>query len=103
MARLLRAVDSDQATTRSKGLKSIMQLFQKDPAILDRPKILNFIKGKAQDSSPLVRDSVIDLLGKCITLRPDLEAELYEHIKLGISVGSQSYMYRSLIFLTMLQ
>ncbi|KAI5785554.1 sister chromatid cohesion C-terminus-domain-containing protein [Peziza echinospora] len=85
VARLLRAIDSDQATTRSKGLKSIMQLLQKDPSILNRPNVLRFFKSKAQDQSPLVRDSVIDLLGKCMTLRPDLEAELYEHIKLGIT------------------
>ena len=88
VARLLRAIDSDQATTRSKGLKSIMQLLQKDPSILNRPNVLRFFKSKAQDQSPLVRDSVIDLLGKCMTLRPDLEAELYEHIKLGITVFS---------------
>ena len=87
VTRLLRAIDSDQATTRSKGLKSIMQLLQKDPTILNRPNVLRFFKSKAQDQSPLVRDSVIDLLGKCITLRPDLEADLYEHIKLGITVS----------------
>ena len=88
VTRLLRAIDSDQATTRSKGLKSIMQLLQKDPTILDRPKVLQFITGKTLDQSPLVRDSVIDLLGKCINLRPDLEAQLYEVIKLGIGVSS---------------
>ncbi|KAF8463496.1 sister chromatid cohesion C-terminus-domain-containing protein [Kalaharituber pfeilii] len=85
VTRLLRAIDSDQATIRSKGLKSIMQLLQKDPTILNRPNVLRFFKSKAQDQSPLVRDSVIDLLGKCITLRPDLESDLYEHIKLGIA------------------
>lgn len=87
VTRLLKAIDSDQATTRSKGLKSIMQLLQKDPTILNRPNVLRFFKSKAQDQSPLVRDSVIDLLGKCINLRPDLEVDLYEHIKLGITVS----------------
>ncbi|KAF8421237.1 sister chromatid cohesion C-terminus-domain-containing protein [Tirmania nivea] len=85
VTRLLKAIDSDQATTRSKGLKSIMQLLQKDPTILNRPNVLRFFKSKAQDQSPLVRDSVIDLLGKCITLRPDLESDLYDHIKMGIT------------------
>ena len=85
VTRLLKAIDSDQATTRSKGLKSIMQLLQKDPTILNRPNVLRFFKSKAQDQSPLVRDSVIDLLGKCITLRPDLESNLYDHIKMGIT------------------
>jgi cohesin loading factor subunit SCC2 len=89
LSRLLRAIDSDQATTRSKALKSITQLLQKDPSILSRPHVLRFIKTKAQDQSPLVRDSVIDLLGKCITLRPDLEADLTDDIMHGVEVSGE--------------
>ena len=72
--RLLRSVDDNQAQSRSKSLKSIMQLLAKDPTILNRTKVIPYIVKKAEDASPLVRDSALDLLGKCIAIKPEIEA-----------------------------
>lgn len=78
--RLLRSVDDNQATTRSKGLKAILQLLQTDLTILKRPQVIPFIVKRLKDPSPLVRDSAVDLIGKCIQLQPELEDQVYKSI-----------------------
>jgi cohesin loading factor subunit SCC2 len=71
--RLLRCMDDNQAQSRSKALKSITQLLSKDPTILNRTQVIPYIMKKGQDASPLVRDSAVDLLGKCISIKPEIE------------------------------
>ncbi|KAI9797426.1 MAG: Sister chromatid cohesion protein 2 [Piccolia ochrophora] len=78
---LLNSIKSEQATVRSKSLKSVIQLIEKDPTILDRGvNVIADILKRTSDPSPLVRDSAIGLIGKCITLKPALEAEVWETI-----------------------
>ncbi|KAF9873199.1 AT hook domain-containing protein [Colletotrichum karsti] len=78
---LLKAMASDQATVRSKSLKSINHLLETDPAILDGDSVVvHLIITCAGDSSPQVRDSAIGLMGKCIGLRPRLEDKMAERI-----------------------
>ncbi|KAJ5012641.1 Protein rad9 [Colletotrichum sp. SAR 10_99] len=78
---LLKAMASDQATVRSKSLKSINQLLETDPAILDGDSVVvQLIINCSSDSSPQVRDSAIGLMGKCIALRPRLEDKMAERI-----------------------
>ncbi|WQF86035.1 Putative armadillo-like helical, sister chromatid cohesion domain, Scc2/Nipped-B family [Colletotrichum destructivum] len=78
---LLNAMASDQATVRSKSLKSINQLLETDPAILDGDSVVvRLIITCSSDSSPQVRDSAIGLMGKCIGLRPRLEDKMAERI-----------------------
>lgn len=72
-------MSSDHATVKSRSLKSIVQLLEKDPSILDRDfYVVNQILRCAADTSPLVRDSALSLLGKCLTLKPSLDSEVYE-------------------------
>ncbi|KAA8908380.1 sister chromatid cohesion C-terminus-domain-containing protein [Sphaerosporella brunnea] len=71
--RLLRCMDDNQAQSRSKALKSITQLLSKDPTILNRTQVIPYVMKKGQDASPLVRDSAVDLLGKCIAIKPEIE------------------------------
>ena len=78
---LLRSMTSDQATVRSKGLKSVNQVLETDPTILDRdPTVKDLLLRCSNDSSVLVRDSALGLIGKCIGLRPALEGELMQSI-----------------------
>jgi cohesin loading factor subunit SCC2 len=78
---LLNSMNSDQATVRSKSLKSVIQLLEKDPTILDRGAyVMRYIINRASDSSPLVRDSALSLIGRCLTLKPALEDQIYESI-----------------------
>ncbi|KAI9848105.1 MAG: Sister chromatid cohesion protein 2 [Sclerophora amabilis] len=78
---LLNSSNSDQATVRSKSLKTVIQLLEKDPSILDRGAyLIRLILKKASDSSSLVRDSALGLIGKCLTLKPTLWGELWEAV-----------------------
>ena len=72
---------SDQATVKSKGLKSLVQLLEKDPSILNKGNsIINRILSRLSDISPMVRDSALSLVGKCLSLKPSLESVLCEKI-----------------------
>lgn len=78
---LLDSVTSEQTTVRSRGLKSVTQMLEKDPSILDRARnVKNIILRCAADPSPMVRDAALTLIGKCITLKPNLESEFLSHI-----------------------
>ncbi|KAK8932142.1 Protein rad9 [Metarhizium anisopliae] len=74
---LLGSMASDQATVRSKSLKSVNQVLETDPSILDGDStVIQLILDCASDSSTQVRDSALGLLGSCISMRPILEASL---------------------------
>lgn len=78
---VLGAMASDQATVRSKSLKSVNQILETDPAILDGDSVvIQLILQCAGDSSPQVRDSALGLIGKCIAMRPQLEEQLTPRI-----------------------
>ena len=78
---LLNSMDSDNATVRSRGLKSVNMLLDKDPTMLDRDfAILNHMLRCAQDKSSLVRDSALGLIDKCITLRPTLDSKVVSKV-----------------------
>ncbi|RFU29854.1 hypothetical protein B7463_g6474, partial [Scytalidium lignicola] len=78
---LLGSMASEQATVRSKSLKSVIQLLETDPTILDtEPAVTHLILRCANDSSVQVRDSALGLIGKCISLRPALEQEMIPSI-----------------------
>ncbi|KAF4983069.1 hypothetical protein FZEAL_1437 [Fusarium zealandicum] len=74
---LLSSMASDQATVRSKSLKSVNQVLETDPSILDGDSaVIHLILECANDSSTQVRDSALGLLGNCIGMRPALEPSL---------------------------
>ena len=78
---LLDSVTSEQTTVRSRGLKSVTQMLERDPSILDRARsVKNIILKCATDTSPLVRDAALTLIGKCIALKPTLEGDFLNHI-----------------------
>lgn len=71
---LLRFMTIDQATVRSKSLKSVNDVLETDPTILDGDStVMQLIVQCSTDTSPQVRDSALGLIGKCIGMRPALE------------------------------
>ena len=78
---LLASMGGDQASLRSKSLKSIEQLLEMDPSILDRG---NFVMGNIvkclTDTSTQVRDSALGLITKCLGLRPRLDSEVCDRV-----------------------
>lgn len=74
---LLRFMTTDQATVRSKSLKSVNDVLETDPTILDGDStFIHLILQCSNDSSPQVRDSALGLIGKCIDMRPALEDKM---------------------------
>lgn len=71
---LMGSMTTDQATVRSRSLKSINLVLDTDPAILDGDSaFIQLILRCSNDSSPQVRDSALGLIGKCMSMRPKLE------------------------------
>ena len=78
---LLSAMSSEHSTMKSRSLKSVVALLETDPSILDRSSyVLNHIFRCANDASPMVRDSALGLIAKCISLRPALDRAVYERV-----------------------
>ncbi|KAK0637257.1 hypothetical protein B0T17DRAFT_481952 [Bombardia bombarda] len=74
---LLNSMASDQPTVRSKSLKSVNQVLETDPSILDGDSVvIQLILRCSSDSSTQVRDSALGLIGKCISMRPALEEKM---------------------------
>ncbi|KKK18791.1 hypothetical protein P175DRAFT_0439863 [Aspergillus ochraceoroseus IBT 24754] len=73
---LLNSITSDQAKVRSRSLKSVIYMLEKDPSLLDRDaSVMRVILRCATDASPMVRDSALSLIAKCMILKPKLEED----------------------------
>lgn len=73
---LLDSISSEQITVRTRSLKGVTQMLEKDPSLLDRARNVKLLIMKcATDKSSMVRDSALMLIGKCIVLRPGLEQD----------------------------
>ena len=71
------SMTTEQATVRSRSLKSVNQVLETDPTILDGDSaFIDQILRCSCDSSPQVRDSALGLIGKCISMRPRLEERM---------------------------
>jgi len=94
---LLSSVSSPQPTVRNKSLKSVIQLLEKDPSILDRfPSVPQKILSCTADPSVQVRESALGLLGKCMTMKPALEVEGIKQLIRRTDDGSVGVRKRAL-------
>ncbi len=79
---LAMGMGSDQATVRSKSLKSITEVLETDPSIFDSKSSIvgRLIRECCADSSVQVRDSALGLVSRAITLRPNLEGTMMKTV-----------------------
>ncbi|KAL9601071.1 MAG: hypothetical protein Q9219_002780 [cf. Caloplaca sp. 3 TL-2023] len=78
---LLDSITSEQTTVRTRSLKSVTQMLEKDPSLLDRARNVKGLLIKCTaDASPMVRDSTLMLIGKCIQQKPALEQDFFKPI-----------------------
>ncbi|KAL8706024.1 MAG: hypothetical protein Q9201_000909 [Fulgogasparrea decipioides] len=78
---LLDSITSEQTTVRTRSLKSVTQMLEKDPSLLERARNVKALLVKcAADASPMVRDSTLMLIGKCIQQKPALEQEFFSAV-----------------------
>ncbi|KXT13288.1 hypothetical protein AC579_7215 [Pseudocercospora musae] len=98
--RVTQSMSSQQPTVRSRALKSVTILLEKDPAILDRNEaVLRQILRSLSDPSSLVRDSALNLIQKCVAIRPALELKVYEKIVERTTDASHQVRKRAMAFL----
>ncbi|KAJ2807902.1 Sister chromatid cohesion protein 2 [Coemansia helicoidea] len=84
LARVTLALGAGQVSLRSRALRALNQIAQHRPRVLYQPSVKFAINHRLQDSSPLVREAAIDLLGKHIAHNPELTDEYYEFISVRI-------------------
>lgn len=97
---VLASMSSEQPTIRSRSLKSVTSLLEKDPSVLDsNPAVLNTIIRCLGDNSSLVRDSALGLVQKCVSLRPGLELRLYERVIPRTKDAATLVRKRAMVFL----
>ncbi|KAL8944319.1 MAG: hypothetical protein Q9216_000504 [Gyalolechia sp. 2 TL-2023] len=78
---LLDSITSEQTTVRTRSLKSVTQMLEKDPSLLDRARnVKGLLIQCTADASPMVRDSTLMLIGKCIQQKPVLEQDFFKPI-----------------------
>ena len=78
---LLRSINTEQPTIRSRALKSVTQMIDKDATLLDRSRDIKMSIGQCiTDKSPMVRDNALTLITRCISLRPKLEPEFIAQV-----------------------
>ncbi|KAG9244691.1 hypothetical protein BJ878DRAFT_440888 [Calycina marina] len=83
---LVSAMASEQATVRSKSIKSVNQVLETDPTILQRqPAVKHFLLKCVSDNSVQVRDNALGFIGNCIRLEPAFEQEMIPSILARIS------------------
>ncbi|KAK6363398.1 Sister chromatid cohesion protein 2 [Orbilia blumenaviensis] len=73
LARLIYSIGGDQTSARSKGLKALMNIVEQDTSILEDKGLIPTLLDRCKDASPSVRDSALDIIGKCLGLKPELE------------------------------
>ncbi|PVU97625.1 hypothetical protein BB561_000438 [Smittium simulii] len=71
-------LESSVITLRSKALKGLGAIIYKNPLILSNELIKTAINNRLQDSSPLVRDAAVDLLGKYILNNSKLTRQYFK-------------------------
>jgi cohesin loading factor subunit SCC2 len=94
---ILSSLSSEQSTVRSRGLKSVAVLLDKDPSILDRmPHVLNHIFRCADDPSSMARDSALKLIEECIAKRPALDGQVMQRIIVRTRDGAAGVRKRAI-------
>ena len=94
---LVQSCSSEQARIKTRSLKSVTQMVEKDPLILDRlPQVKNLMFKCITDASSQVRDNTLALISECITVKPMLEMEFLKSILVCADDVSPSLRRRSI-------
>ncbi len=76
---------------RSKAIKCLSLIIEADPQILLKPKVFNCVEANFLHQTISVREASVDLIGRFITLKPDLTNRYYKLLSdrildIGVSV-----------------
>jgi cohesin loading factor subunit SCC2 len=100
---LLKSMTSEQSTIRSRAIKSVTNLLEKSPNLLDSEvHLLESILRATRDKSSLVRDSAMILIEKCVSLQPSLAARVNTRVIERTTDASALIRKRAIKFLKQL-
>lgn len=78
---LVAATTDEHPTVKSRALRSVATVLEKDPSVLDRNRsILRDIIRTTEDNSALVRDAAVGIVAKCLSMRPELDTAVLEDV-----------------------
>lgn len=81
------AMNSPVVALRSKALRALSSVVTVDPDILSLDFVREALEERLSDSSPLVRDAAVELVGKYIVQKPALATDYYPHLAMRVDVG----------------
>ncbi|KOO23662.1 nipped-b-like protein [Chrysochromulina tobinii] len=75
-----------QPSTRARALKALREVIKADPSVLSLKGVAQTVQGRLRDDSSIaVRESVLDLLGEYLRLKPELITQYYATIASRLS------------------
>ncbi len=64
---IINLMEDDKVKVRSKAIKSLQVIIEKDPTVKDKPFVQAAVHQHLNDQSPLVRENILDFIGRIIT------------------------------------
>jgi cohesin loading factor subunit SCC2 len=89
---LLQSVDHPKIKSRTRALKNLAMLIEKDQRLIHIPQVRQTLTNRIKDASPLVRLAVLDIIDQYILQRPELIVDFYQSI---ILTGDKSTAVRN--------
>ncbi|KAK9474029.1 sister chromatid cohesion C-terminus-domain-containing protein [Dipodascopsis tothii] len=77
LAEVLRSLDHSRINSRSKALRVLNIILARDPEVLANPSVMASVGARLRDSSALVRDAAVDVVGKYVLVRPEFIETFY--------------------------
>jgi cohesin loading factor subunit SCC2 len=97
---LVNALTDEHTQVKSRGIRSILTIVERDPDVLARnPSLLNRIVNSMDDKSAMVRDAALGLIQKILALRPDLAAQVQPFVQkrtADLTLGVRKKAYKVL-------
>ncbi|CAM9022974.1 unnamed protein product [Wickerhamomyces anomalus] len=103
LTHLLRSIDHPKIKSRTRAMKNLAQLIDKDSRLLNLPMVKQSLSNRIADPSPLVRLAVLEIFDQYILKKPELIGEFYQTLILtndkSVSVRTKSLKIAKRIFL----
>lgn len=77
---MVNTLDSTKVKSKTKAIRTLSSLIDIDPTLLVSPKIQESVSKRLLDSSPLVRDAVIDLISRFMLSKPEVIDQFHRPI-----------------------
>ncbi|XP_019855038.1 PREDICTED: nipped-B-like protein isoform X1 [Amphimedon queenslandica] len=84
LASLLKILNEPSVHVRTKAMKALSAIVTSDPDILSKPDLKRAVQSRFSDSSTLVREAAVELIGRFVLVQPKLTEQYYEMLMIRI-------------------